>query len=149
MHVNYINFDLIKKFFLSNIMGTCNGKPLNDTIPNINQKIEYEPDECPICYEKMMKNPWATSDQKFNCQQCNKLFHNNCWCRCINIDGKCPWCRETIVPDRHMETIRFCQARNHLNGNNEEHHLCATYIFSLELHEIGDDGKTTICYSYE
>ena len=42
-------------------MGSCHGLPKQ-------LDIEYEKDECPICYDKMMKNPWATQEKKLKVQ---------------------------------------------------------------------------------
>ena len=118
-------------------MGHCQGK--------ITPPIEYEDEECPICYDKMMKKPWATSDQTFNCQKCNKLFHDSCWRRCIYINGDCPMCRQQIILPEHMNTIRFCRAWDSHHGRDEE---LGTFVFALAENEIGPDGQTSVCYSH-
>lgn len=120
-------------------MGSCQAKHTTHPPP------EYEEEECPICYNKMMKNPWATSDQTFNCQKCNKLFHDSCWCRCIYINGDCPMCRQKIISDDHMKTIRFSQAWDTHHGRTGE---LSTFIFELSPDEITPGEFTSACYSH-
>ena len=117
-------------------MGACQARP--NPIPT----TEYESAVCPVCLEQMMKYPFHTEDLTFNCQKCNKLYHDQCWRRCINQDGKCPCCRQQIVAEEHMATIRLSQSQV-----TEEYQLYTMYWFGLPFGEQTPDGRTSICYS--
>jgi len=118
-------------------MGCNNGK-LNN--------IEYEDDDCAICLDKMVKNVVQSIDRTFNCQKCNKKMHDVCWRTCINIDGKCPCCRQQIVADEHMKTIRFSQ-EGIMSPDPSVNSRATTYYFSLQ-NGVYFNGKSYICYSY-
>jgi hypothetical protein len=62
-----------------------------ESFPYSSYSSEYS--ECPICIEELV-NPFKTP-----C--CNQELHSECFNKCINTNGKCPFCR-SIIEDRRI-----------------------------------------------
>ena len=64
-----------------------------DSFPDSSESSESsEYSECPICIEELV-NPFKTP-----C--CNQELHSECFSKCINTNGKCPFCRSIILDRR-------------------------------------------------
>jgi hypothetical protein len=46
-------------------------------------------EECPICLE--------TCQEVFKSSCCNKIFHKECYEKCLNINNTCPTCRNVFI----------------------------------------------------
>jgi hypothetical protein len=58
-------------------------------------------EECPICLE--------TCQEVFKSSCCNKIFHKECYEKCLNINNTCPTCRNVFikVEEDYQVEIKF------------------------------------------
>jgi hypothetical protein len=49
-------------------------------------------DECPICLDP------CDEEQGIVTQCCKKYFHETCFDKCIQLNGRCPTCRKAYTP---------------------------------------------------
>jgi len=62
-------------------------------------------EECPICLE--------TCHECFKSTCCKKIFHKECYEKCLNINNTCPTCRTVFIRIEHEVEIKinFCNWR--------------------------------------
>jgi hypothetical protein len=56
-------------------------------------------EECPICLE--------TCQEVFKSSCCNKIFHKECYEKCLNINNTCPTCRNIFIKVEDQVEIKF------------------------------------------
>jgi hypothetical protein len=91
-------------------MGICYTRP-----------IENEQHACSICFDNInldLHDRHALRHLTTPC--CKQSIHQTCWEKSINASGRCPFCRDNIVPEEFMKTIRFC-VRYEMNEGTDLH----------------------------
>jgi len=59
-------------------------------------------DECPVCLECL------DEELGYVTECCKQKFHEECFIRCIEFNGKCPTCRRAhLVQVEETQTVRF------------------------------------------
>lgn len=113
---------------------------------------EYE-HKCCVCLDSIdqkLHNRHRLRNLKTPC--CQQSLHQICWEKSINRFGRCPLCREDIVPEEFMKTIRFGICYEMRGGSDLDNALEMTFLFAKcpirdpqikRDHFLGD----TVCFT--
>ena len=78
------------------------------------RSFKINKDKCPICLEAIIKDKVTT--------KCGHIYHKDCILKSININKKCPYCRQVV---------KFEKLISHYEENNINNFKLSKYKFNL------------------